>query len=139
MKAIKYILYTVIFSAVLFAAQLLLEDVLQMYKDNELKDNNKALELLESEAKRGNINASFLLATAYRNGKAGSINIEKSIYWYKIAAKNNDADAMLMIGWLYYKNPRHLNSNLKKARYWFKMAASRGVDEAVEMLELLRQ
>jgi len=60
------------------------------------------------------------------------------MYWYKVCAKNGDSDAMLMLGWLYYKDKKQSAINLKKARYWFKKAASHGVDEAVEMLEILR-
>jgi len=139
MKIIKIFLYITILSIVLFAAQLLLDDVLKMYQANSLKNNHKALKLLEDEAKSGNTNASFLLATAYKNGKAGVINIKMAKHWYRISAKRGDEDAMLMLGWLYYKDSKNLNSNLKKARYWFKKAASNGVDEAIEMLELLRK
>jgi len=138
MKTIKIFLYISIFGVIVFAAQLLLDDVLKMYQNNELKNSHEALKLLEDEAKNNNTNAAFLLATAYRNGKAGVIDINRAIYWYKISAKSGDSDAMLMLGWLYYKEPKNLNINLKKARYWFKKAASNGVDEAIEMLELLR-
>jgi len=139
MKVIKVLLYISVFSVILFAAQLLLNDVLRMYQNNELKSNLEALKLLETEAKNNNTNAAFLLATAYKNGKAGFIDINRAIYWYKVSAKSGDADAMLMLGWLYYKDKKNLNLNLRKARYWFKKAASNGVDEAIEMLELLRR
>ena len=139
MKVIKLFLYTTIFTVILFGAQLLLSEVLKMYQNNELKNNISALKLLKDEAKKGNTNAAFLLATAYRNGKAGVVNLDKAIYWYKISANKGDGDSMLMLGWLYYKEPKALDVNLKKARYWFKKAASKGVDEAVEMLELLRK
>jgi len=136
MRVIKFV---VLLSALLLAATLLLEEVLQMYQKNMLRDNPKALTLLEDEANKGNINAAFLLATAYKNGKLGDVDIKKSIHWYKVAAHHQDPDAMLMIGWMYYKEPTNLEANLKKARYWFKKAASHGVEEAIEMLELLHR
>ena len=106
-----------------------------MYQNDTLRDNPSSLKFLESKAEKGNADAAFLLATAYRNGKAGTINNEKAYYWYRKSAKMGDSDAMLMLGWLYYKE----SSNTKKARYWFRQAASKGVEEAVEMLELLSQ
>jgi len=138
MKTIRFFLYTAIFSVVLLGSQLLLSEVLKMYQKDQLKNNLSALEVLKDEANKGNTNAAFLLATAYKNGKAGVVDINKAIYWYKVASDNGDADAMLMLGWLYYKQADNLRVNLKKARYWFKKAASHGVDEAVEMLEMLR-
>jgi len=131
MKTIKLIL---LISVTLLALGSVLKEVLLMYQNDTLRDNPSALELLEEEAKQGVPNAAFLLATAYRNGKAGTINTKKAFYWYQKSAKMGDSDAMLMLGWLYYKK-----SNIKKARYWFRQAASSGVDEAIEMLELLNQ
>jgi len=139
MKVIRRLLYISAFSVILFAAQLFLDDVLKMYQNNELKSNHEALKLLEDEAKNNNTNAAFLLATAYKNGKAGFVDINRAIYWYKVSAESGDADSMLMLGWLYYKEPKNLSVNLKKARYWFKKAALNGVDEAIEMLELLHR
>jgi len=139
MRVIRNILYISVFSVMLFAAQLLLDDVLKMYQNNELKRNYEALKLLENEAKNNNTNAAFLLATAYKNGKTGFVDINRAIYWYKVSAESGDADSMLMLGWLYYKESKNLSVNLKKARYWFKKAASNGVDEAIEMLELLHR
>lgn len=138
MKIIKLFIYTLTLSVVLLGAQSLLSDVLKMYQDNKLKNSSSALELLREEAKSGNTNAAFLLASAYKNGKAGVVDINRAIYWYKVSSENGDADSMLMLGWLYYKKQNNLQVNLKKARYWFRKAASHGVDEAVEMLEILR-
>lgn len=138
MKTIKYFLYIALLSVVLLGAELLLSEVLMMYQKDELKNNLSALEILKNEANKGSTNAAFLLASAYKNGKAGVVDLNKAIYWYKVASENGDADAMLMLGWLYYKQEDNLRVNLKKARYWFQKAASHGVDEAVEMLEMLR-
>ncbi len=139
MKTIKLFFYSAVFALVVYAGTLLLSDVLNLYKKDELKNSPSALILLEKKAQEGNMNASFLLATAYRNGKAGKVDLKKAKYWYEISAKAGDKDAMLMLGWLYYQDSNSVAVNFKKARYWFKQAALEGVDEAVEMLELLRE
>ncbi len=139
MKTIKLFFYTTIIVTALIAAQNILKEVLLMYQNNTLKENVSAVAFLESQAIQGDVNASFLLAIAYSNGKAGRIDIVKAMHWYKVSAKHGDADAMLMLGWLYYNESKNLELNLKKARYWFRLAASNGVEEAVEMLRLLGQ
>lgn len=133
MKAIKLLLI----ATLLYAAQYILGEVLQMYRDDTLKTDPSAIAFLREQADLGDADAAFLLATAYRNGKTGQIDLNKARRWYRHAAYLGDADAMLMLGWLYYKEPKNLPSNLKKARYWFRKAAEEGVDEAVEMLSLL--
>ena len=133
MRLIKVFL---IFYTVL-AAQLLLEEVLQMYRNDTLRNHTQAFALLQNEAASGNANAMFLLATAYRSGKAGRVDMQKAYYWYKKAALSGDSDAMLILGWLYYKQNGNVKSNTDKARYWFKEAAMLGVEEAVEMLHIL--
>ncbi len=137
MKIFRAFLYVGVLAVALFAAEYLLKEVLLMYQNDQLRGNRSALELLEKEALQGNQNAAFLLATAYHNGKAGEVNRAKAIHWYKVSANNGDADAMLMLGWIYYKQPDNLAVNLRKARYWFRRSAGKGVEEAVEMLELL--
>jgi len=131
MKNIKLFL---VVAVTLLAVGSVLNEALLMYQNDTLRNNPSILESLEEEAKQGTPNAAFLLATAYRNGKTGVVDIDKSFYWYQKSAKMGDSDAMLMLGWLYYKK-----TNIKKARYWFTQAASNGIDEAVEMLELLSQ
>ena len=139
MPIFKSFLHVVLLSVVLYASSLMLDEVLKRYKNNRLKGDNEAIILLEKEANSGNTNAAFLLASAYKNGKFGHVDIDKAITWYKVAASYGDGDAMLMLGWLYYAQSEHIDANIHKARYWFKQAALKGVDEAIEMLEMMRQ
>ncbi len=129
----------VLMAGALYGVSDLLKEALRMYQNDTLRDNPSSLSYLESQAKAGDMNAAFLLASAYYNGKAGSVDLQKAFYWYKKSADRGDSDAMLMLGWLYYKQAHNIASNTKKARYWFRLAASKGVDEAAEMLELLNQ
>ena len=125
-----------ILSLTLFAATLMLQQALQMYQNDTLRNHPEAIEALEESAKN-NADAAFLLATSYKDGKVGIVNLKAAYNWYIKAASLGDADAMLMIGWLYYKGDLFGGSNLKKAKQWFSKAADKGVDEAIEMLEIL--
>jgi len=126
-------------SLALFAAGALLREALRMYQQNTLKDHPEALAALRDEAQKGNTDAAFLLATSYRGGRAGRVDFTRALKWYEKAASLGDADAMLMLGWLYYKGgPSHAPDEAL-AKRWFRKAAERGVDEAVEMLEILRE
>ena len=121
----------------LYAIDSGLRHALELYKNNQLHNNKKAVENLIQQANNGDTSAEFLLACAYKNGKLGKVDLEKSFYWYEKAATNGDPDAMLMLGWFYYKGSTNLNIDIQKAKYWFDMAASQGLDEAIEMLALL--
>lgn len=133
MKAFRLLLL----ATLLYAAHYLLDDVLRMYLDDTLRTEPSALTYLQEQAASGDADAAFLLATAWRNGKAGRVDLERARHWYRRSAELGDADAMLMLGWLHYREPDASAIQLKKARYWFRKAAALGVDEAVEMLELL--
>ena len=126
-------------SVVLFAAGSLLQEALKMYRDGTLSAHPEALRALQAEAERGNTDAAFLLATSYREGKAGRKDLTKALRWYRAAAKRGDADAMLMLGWLHYKGGPNLPPDEAAAKRWFEKAAARGVDEAVEMLEIMQE
>jgi TPR repeat protein len=119
-----------------FAAGALLQEALRMYQDDTLIEHPKAIAALKDYAK-DNADAAFLLATSYKDGKLGEINLKEAYNWYIKAAKMGDADAMLMLGWLHYSGKVFGSSNLKKAKEWFSKAADKGVDEAIEMLEIL--
>jgi len=138
MKAIKYTLYTFLISISLYALDGVLKYALELYHNNQLKNNVEVVNRLVEEAKSGDTSAAFLLASAYKNGKLGKKDLKKSYYWYKEAAMQGDADAMLMLGWLYYKGSEDIAIDMQKAKYWFHKAAAKGVDEAVEMLALLQ-
>lgn len=137
MKIFRYYLLSLLFVVSLIGATNFLNEILQMYENDTLKENLSAIHYLEQKANEGDSNATFLLATAYKNGKLGKIDLAQSYFWYKKLALKGDADAMLMLGWLHYKNKTDLKTNLKKAKYWFKKAAAQGIDEAIEMLKLL--
>ena len=135
MKAFKLFLIS---SITLLALQSAIEVALKYYQENTLANHPNALEQLILEANSGNNSAAFLLATAYKNGKLGNVNVDRAYYWYEVCASNDDADAMLMLGWLNYKGTPKYGIRLNAAKKWFQKASRAGVVEASEMLELLR-
>jgi len=135
MKAFKFSLFL---SLTLYALSSTLTLALQYYENNTLNKHKESVEQLKAQAKNGDNSAAFLLATAYKNGKLGPANLQKAFEYYKLSAVHEDPDAMLMLGWLYYKGTPFLQVDEKKATYWFKKAAQKGVVEAAEMLELLQ-
>ncbi len=137
MKIFKPIAYFLIAVITLVATQSALESALKLYQNNTIHKNQEAIQILKKEADNGDNSAAFLLATAYKNGKMGKVDLDVAFYWYHKAASRGDPDAMLMLGWLYYKGTPKLHVNTQLSKHWFKKAASKGVEEAAEMLELL--
>ena len=138
MKIFKLTAYFLIAAITLVAIESALEYALKLYQNNSLYQNKEAVQTLKEEAEAGDNSASFLLATAYKNGKMGKIDLDEAFYWYHKAATRGDPDAMLMLGWIYYKGTQKLHVDVTQSKYWFEKAASCGVEEAVEMLELLQ-
>ena len=121
----------------LFAAGLLLQEALRMYQNDTLKNHPEAVKSLIKAANGDNVDAAFLLATSYKEGKIGAVALDKAYKWYLKAARLGDGDAMLMLGWLHYKGELFGKSDVKKAKEWFKKAARHGIEEAAQMLEIL--
>lgn len=126
-------------ATLLYGGAFLLDDVLKMYKNNTLEKNPTAIESLIVEAKNGNVDAMYLLATTYKNGKLGFTDLAKAKQWYKKAADLGDGDAMLMLGWIHYKQGDLNSQSIYRAKFWFKKAASLGIDEAIEMLSIMEK
>lgn len=131
-------LVSLLLVSTLLSMPLIIEQALKYYQNNTLSQEESIINDLKTLASSGDNSAAFLLATAYKNGKLGVVNFEKAFYWYKEAAQRGDKDSMLMLGWIYYKGSESISIDSKKAKHWFSKAANEGVDEAVEMLELLR-
>jgi len=136
MNFFKKSLLILVITLSLFAASLLIQDVLKMYQDDSLKENPQIINKLKKIATH-NADASFLLATIYKNGKTGTIDNRKAFVWYERAAKLGDGDAMLMLGWIYYNGEYSKAINIEKAKYWFIQASNLGIEEAIEMLNIL--
>jgi len=137
MNFFKKIFFMTTITLSLFAAGMMLQKALQMYQHNTLKEHPEAIQALTESANANNPDAVFLLATSYKEGKIGHIDLSKAFYWYSKAAQLGDGDAMLMLGWLYYEGNLSGRNDIAKARLWFSKAAELGIDEAIEMLNIL--
>ena len=106
---------------------------LKLYYDQNSTKNTQALKLLEQVTiEDQNADAAFLLAVAYSDGKLVEKNLDKSLYWYEVAANLGDRDAMMFAGWIYYQKKEY-----KKAKEWFEKAYKLGDKEALEMINLI--
>ncbi len=139
MRMIKRSVTAMLLFLAVLAAGTLLQEALRMYRDDTLRSHPEAIAALERAASGGNTDAAFLLATAYRDGKTGRRDVSAALHWYRSAARRGDADAMLMLGWLYYKGDAKGTPDETEAKRWFEKAAAKGVDEAVEMLEIMQE
>ncbi len=93
MKKIFFVFIFLLSSAV-FAGEF--EDGLSAYARG---DYQKAFEKFELAAKQGDANAEYSLGAMFANGKAGSINYEKSAQYYKKAAVKGHNEAQLLLCW----------------------------------------
>lgn len=87
------------------------------------KDNARDEQWLISAAKQGNpLHQNYLASWYYnQNSRKDDTNARKSFYWYMEAAKNNDAEAMMMLG-NYYRSGMGCSIDLVQAEYWLKQA-----------------
>ena len=139
---IKTVLGLLLLSLLLFAdsADLLIQDAFNAYKNHTLAHKQQLLQQLQHLAlKEHNLDAAFLLATAYKNGVLEETAHDNALKWYRIAAEQGDHDAQLMIGWLFYQGTSYLQKDIKKAKQWFQKASDGGLIEATQMLNMLNR
>jgi TPR repeat protein len=60
------------------------------------------------------------------------------LIWYERSANLGDKDAMLSVGWLYYKG-EDVTKDLEKAKNWFQKAADLGDQEALQMAQFIEE
>ncbi len=120
------------------SAEKIIKAGVSAYQEKSLKGNTTLINALENLAENNqNVDAAFLLATAYKNDILEEDKRKNALHWYLLAAQENDHDAELMIGWLYYEGRFYLKKDIKEARQWFKKASDSGLLEATQMLNML--
>lgn len=87
------------------------------------KDADRDEQWLVASAQQGNPIHQNYLAGWYSNlnTRMDDKIARKSFYWYQEAAKNNDAEAMMMLG-NYYRSGMGCDVDLGQAEYWLKQA-----------------
>ena len=112
-------------------------------------DKEKAFYWYKKAAKKGHVEAQYMLGYMYSLGKGVPKDLEKAFYWYKKAAENGhakaqyrlradrgDAKAQYSLGKEYYDG-KGVSQSSKKALYWLEKAAEQGHVEAQYSLGLM--
>lgn len=76
-------------------------------------------------ARKGNASAQFKLGKAYRDGKKTKVNLKKSYYWFKKAAKQNHTDAQYNLALIYITGNAAAKKDIQKAKEWLTKAANK--------------
>jgi len=90
-----------------------------------LPDGIAANDLLRSSAETGNVNAMFNLAYNLDKGIGEEANIEKAIYYYKLASDKQNPDAMCNLGKI-YETGRGVPKDIEAAQKCYRSAAMLG-------------
>ena len=85
---------------------------------------------LESNAKRGDIDACRELGVLYFEGVNGVVNLEKSAYYFSKAAEAGDVHSMYCMG-LNYIEGSGVPRDSEKGTFWLEKAAESGNDYAM--------
>ena len=101
------------------------------------QSDEKAIELYEMAAKRGNAGAQHNLGQFYDHGSYGlTQSSERAIEYYTLAANQGIPDAQVSLG-IMYANGDGIETSYSKAREWFTKAAAQGHDYAINGLKEL--
>ena len=87
-------------------------------------------------AKKGNIDAAFRLALAYKDGHGVKENYAEAAKWFRKAAEQGHADAQFNLG-LLYETGRGSLQNFSEAARWFEKAAMQNNADAQYHLGLM--
>ena len=82
-----------------------------------------------AKAKRGDLNARFMLGKCHEEGTGTSQNMAEAIRWYTKAAESGHPDAQCALGRC-YSSGKGLRQWHAEAVYWFTQAAENGNAEA---------
>ena len=69
----------------------------------------------------------------YKEGKGVTQNFERAFLWFKLAAKQGDAEAQFRLGLMYFEG-QGVTQNYEKAVDLFKQAAEQGHTQAQSIL-----
>ncbi|GAB3626943.1 Secretory immunoglobulin A-binding protein EsiB [Pandoraea terrae] len=77
------------------------------------------------KAKRGDVDAQFAVAEAYRTGKGVDEDCAQALYWYRAAAGQGNVSAQNNLGTMFQRGIG-TEKNSKMAVYWYRQAAEQG-------------
>ena len=101
-----------------------------------LKDNIDFVVQLEKEH-NGNAIAQFILGYCYAEGIVFEHDLSKAVYYYKLAADQNDSSGQNNLGHCYDEGIG-IEQDLLKAAYYYKLACDQGSIKAKNSLKKLQ-
>ena len=101
------------------------------------QSDEKAIELYEMAAKRGNATAQYQLGLYYDKGMCGLTQSSKrALEYYTLAAEQGFAHAQYTLGLMYF-NGKGIETSFSKARELWTKAAAQGNEDAIKGLKHL--
>ena len=134
MRKILIQIFTVIFfltSSVVYSSDLL--DGLNAAKKGDYKT---ALFLLRPLAKKGNVDAQFVLGGMNYEGSGIIKNYKVAMKWFKLAAQQGDVSSQLNLGLMYAKG-QGVVQNYVYAHMWSNIAASSGHENGKKLRSMI--
>ena len=110
-----------------------LEKGVELYNQKKFTE---AFFIIETEAKKGDGEAQFLLGKMYDFGNGTKKNLNKAVYWYRKGAERGNAKAMFNLA-LMYSTGEGVNKDLKQAHKFYLKSAESGNDAAQFNLALM--
>ncbi len=98
------------------------------------KEYAAAAKLFRPLAEKGNAVAQYRIAMMHKMGLGVSKDRKQAEKWSRLAAKQGNADAQVLLGSLYYKGDGKEPDDIAKAYMWYDIAAAQGNDEAKKEL-----
>ncbi|EKS35255.1 tetratricopeptide repeat protein [Afipia clevelandensis] len=98
------------------------------------KEYAAAAKLFRPLAEKGNAVAQYRIAMMHKMGLGVSKDRKQAEKWSRLAAKQGNADAQVLLGSLYYKGDGKESDAIAKAYMWYDIAAAQGNDEAKKEL-----
>jgi TPR repeat protein len=94
------------------------------------KEYAAAMNLLRPLAEKGNALAQYKIAVMHKMGLGVAKNPKEARKWGRLAAKQGNADAQLLMGSLYYKTDGEESPDVVRAYMWYEVSAKQGNSEA---------
>ncbi len=103
------------------------------------KQYASAAKLFRPLAEKGNALAQYQIALMHRMGLGLTKDQKEAKKWSRLAAKQGNADAQLMLGSLYAKSDGEESADVVRAYMWYETSAKEGNAEAKKELVSLEK
>lgn len=98
------------------------------------KEYAAAAKLFRPLAEKGNAVAQYRIALMHKMGLGVSKDRKQAQKWSRLAAKQGNTDAQVLLGSLYYKGEGSESDDIARAYMWYDIAATQGNADAKKEL-----